>query len=313
MAENSAIEWTRHTWNPWTGCTKVSEGCKYCYMYREKERYKPDGEKYDALTEHQKLYYDPTLVLRSEGNFKKPLAWHKKLTGQEPLTERLVFTCSYSDFFHEAADGWRPEAFGIMRQTPDLIYQIVTKRPERICGQLPDDWWKFDGRKDLHRDKSRYKNIWLGTTVELPDHLERRFYELIEADAEVNFLSIEPLLGDIAPALRGLFEKFRRNDPAISSVLHWVIVGGESGNDSGKYRYRPCELEWIQNVVDVCKAFGVPVFVKQLGTYLHHRFLLKDLKGGDWREWPEALRVRQFPFGIEVPPPKVQPNLFSPA
>lgn len=308
MAENSNIEWTRHTWNPWTGCTKVSEGCRYCYMYREKERYRPEGEKWDALTEHQQQYYDPTIVLRSEGNFKKPLTWHKKLTGQEPLTERLVFTCSYSDFFHEDADGWRPEAWEIIRKTPNLVYQILTKRPERVLDCLPSDW----GEKG-------YPNVWLGTTVENQQQAHNRLKLLWLWTAAVKWVSFEPLLGpidlyDIPTLWTYDFVGEEVVDKELRLPFDWVIVGGESGNQSGKYRFRPCELSWLQGVVDVCQASGIPVFVKQLGTYLNNHFCLNDHHGRDWSYWPEALRVRQFPQGIEVPKPvfkPLQPDLFS--
>lgn len=102
--------------DPWHGCTKVSQGCKYCYMYRDKERYG----------------LDPTAIVRSQPK-----------TFNEPLTEtrhRLVFTCSWSDFFIEGADAWRADAWDIIRLTPHLTYQILTKRPERVALCLPQDW-----------------------------------------------------------------------------------------------------------------------------------------------------------------------------
>src|SRR3990167_6883297 len=97
----SKIEWTNDTWNPWHGCTKVSEGCDHCYMFRDKVRY---GQ-------------DPELVVRSKTTFTAPLKW------KEPS---LVFTCSWSDWFHKAADAWRDEAWAIIKATPHLTYQILT-------------------------------------------------------------------------------------------------------------------------------------------------------------------------------------------
>jgi protein gp37 len=111
VSANSTIEWTDSTWNPWHGCHKVSPGCKYCYMYRDKARY---GQ-------------DPTKVVRSKTTFDAPLKW------KEP---RRVFTCSWSDFFIEQADEWREEAYDIIRRTPHQ-YQCLTKRPERMDGRLP--------------------------------------------------------------------------------------------------------------------------------------------------------------------------------
>src|SRR5688572_24986243 len=128
MSDQTAIEWTDKTWNPWHGCTAVSAGCDLCYMFREKRQY---GQ-------------NPELVVRSKTKFRDPLRWH------EP--ER-VFTCSWSDFFHVAADPWRPDAWQIIRDTPHLTYQILTKRPGRIRRCLPDDWG------------AGYPNVWLMTTV----------------------------------------------------------------------------------------------------------------------------------------------------
>jgi protein gp37 len=81
----------------------------------------------------------------------------------------------------------------------------------------------------------------------------------------------------------------------VQDLLDWVIVGGESGNENGKYRYRPCELDWIEHLIDQCDASDIPVFVKQLGTHLAKKMGLKDRHGGDINEWPEHLRIRQFP------------------
>jgi len=119
---------------------------------------------------------------------------------------------------------------------------------------------------------------------------------------------IDPLASEV----KRLAEYFQ---VPVTRVLQRVIVGGESGNDTGKYRYRPCELEWIENIVETCQFYGVPVFVKQLGTHLAKQLKLRDRHGRDWSEWPEALRVRQFPGGITIPAPvdplPVQTDLFK--
>ena len=112
MAEYSKIEWTDKTWNPWMGCEKVSPGCKYCYMYRLQPG----------------LGKDPTKVKRSKTTFFDPLKWRKSA---------MVFTCSLSDFCTEQADGWRNEAWEIIRRIPHLAYQILTKRPKNIKDRLP--------------------------------------------------------------------------------------------------------------------------------------------------------------------------------
>lgn len=254
MGEKSNIQWTQNTWNPWHGCTKVSEGCKFCYMYRDKERY---GQ-------------DPTTVMRSKSNFNAPLKW------KEPT---LIFTCSWSDWFIENADEWRAEAWEIIKATPQHTYQILTKRPERIWQCLPPDWG------------NGYKNVWLGVSVENQNNCER-ILELISVPAVVRFVSAEPLLGLIDFCLEGI--SFQQGK-TIRELIHWVIVGGESGNDTGKYRYRPCELHWIESIVRQCQTNGVPVFVKQFGTYLAKQLNLKDHHGGDILEFPQHLQVREFP------------------
>jgi len=111
MGQNSSIQWTHSSWNPWTGCRKVSSGCKFCYMMRDKEIYGKDG----------------TIVVRSKTTFNDPLKW------KEP---KLVFTSSWTDFFIEEGDQWRDEAWAIIKKCPHHIFQILTKRPERINDHL---------------------------------------------------------------------------------------------------------------------------------------------------------------------------------
>jgi protein gp37 len=205
MGDTSGIGWTEATWNPWYGCTKISPGCKFCYMYREMQRY---GR-------------DPFTVQRSKTTFNAPLKW------KEP---RLIFTCSWSDFFIEAADSFRGEAWHVIYRTPHHTYQILTKRPERINAQLPLCWPEIDNY------------VWLGVSVESPEY-KWRIDELRKVPAKTRFLSVEPLLAPI---------------PNLNlEGIHWVIVGGESGSD------RECRVEWITDIVDQCRKVKVPVFVKQ--------------------------------------------------
>jgi protein gp37 len=221
MAQNSNIEWTDATWNPWYGCLKVSPGCKLCYMYREMARY---GR-------------DPRTVTRSKTKFNDPLKWVK--AGNAP---KFCFTCSWSDFFIEQADAWRPEAWDIIRQTPQTTYQILTKRPERIIGHLPEDWGfePHDG----------YRNVWLLTSCENQKAADARIDILRSINARVLGLSLEPLLGPIV--LRA--EQLRD--------ISWVIVGGESGPGA-----RPMHPDWARSLRDQCKSAGVPFFFKQWGAW----------------------------------------------
>lgn len=231
MSEKSAIEWTEATWNPWMGCTKVSAGCDNCYMFTEQRRY---GN-------------DPEVVRRSKTKFSDPLKW------KEP---KLIFTCSWSDWFHKDADPWRDEAWEIIRNTPQHTYQILTKRPGRIFRHLPNDWG--DG----------YPNVWLGTSVESHETVFRA-WRLGDIPARVRFLSCEPLLGPLG---------FRKPDDDRQSALdriHWVIVGGESGA-----RCRPMREEWAASIQEQCAEAEVAFFLKQLGGFPDKRGHEKALLDG---------------------------------
>ncbi len=286
MSENSLIQWTTNTWNPWHGCTKVSDGCKFCYMYRDKERY---GQ-------------DPTTVLRSKTKFNDPLKWHKLLTGDEPIQERLVFTCSWSDWFIEDADEWRGDAWKIIKDTPFLTYQILTKRPENIADRLPSDW--SDG----------YPNVWLGVSIENKKVQDERIPILLSVPAMTRFLSVEPLLESLSFRWMAAWKRADGSRTALRSdsvgqsrnlvtdqldglrELDWLILGGESGNENSYYKYRPSQLEWYAEIISQCREARVPVFMKQLGTYLGKQMKLRDSHGGNIDEWPERLQVREFPI-----------------
>ena len=248
MAEETGISWTDASWNPWHGCIKVSDGCKNCYMYRDKERY---GQ-------------DPMLVVRGKTTFNAPLKW------KEP---KMIFTCSWSDWFIEHADPWRNEAWDIIKNTPQHTYQILTKRPERILANLPEDWG------------AGYPNVWLGISAEHNAALLKRMADFSSVKAKVKFISIEPLLAPV-----NSLEDVLRN-----GGIDWVIVGGESGNLKGKYRFRFCAQNWIEDVVNTCKDNHTPVFIKQLGSYIANEKQLRSFGGHDIKEFPKSLQVREFP------------------
>jgi protein gp37 len=233
-------------------------------MYRDKDRWKKD----------------PTEVVRVN---QKTI---DKVLGVAKPGDK-IFTCSWSDFFIEEADEWRDWAWGIIRSRPDLHWQILTKRVDRIEQCLPDDWG--DG----------WDNVWLGFSAENQVTFNERIAWFVNIPAKIRFVSAEPLLGEIwtFPWLNLTVEN-RSGKPG--SAIDWVIIGGESGNETGKYRYRPCEVQWINSLVDQCKAWGVPVFVKQLGTYLAKGHVLKDRHGGDINEFPENLRIRQMPRDFQM-------------
>lgn len=248
MAATSAIEWTDATWNPWMGCERVSPGCAHCYMYREQRQYG----------------HDPEALRRSKTKFFEPLRWTEA---------RLVFTCSWSDWFHPAADAWREEAWDVVRQTPHLTYQILTKRPELIAERLPGDW--DDG----------WEHVWLGVSIE-NSRFTWRADALRDVPAAVRFVSAEPLLGS-------LFETGGRRAPLDLDSIDWLIVGGESGPGS-----RRLDLAWAHELAVACDDASTAFFMKQLGSVLARGLGSRDRKGGDMSVFPSELRRREMPRAL---------------
>jgi protein gp37 len=249
----TSIEWTDKSHNFWHGCTKISSGCKFCYMFRDKDKYKQDGSEIRRL---------------SDQTFYSPLSIH------EP---KRVFINSYSDFFIEEADSWRADAWEVIRDTPHLTWQILTKRPERILECLPDDW-----------GNEGYPNVWLGVSIEEQMYFHRA-ETLAKIPAAVRFISAEPLLEELDMLVI-------KNGKRIIDDFHWVVVGGESGNEYGPHRYRPSEISWYERIVqDLKSQTNVAVFMKQLGSHLRKTMRLKHYHGGELAEWPSNLQIREFP------------------
>jgi protein gp37 len=223
------------------------------------------------FTEKKRYGQNPAVVLRSKTKFRDPLKW------KEP---KLVFTCSWSDWFHEAADAWRDEAWAIIRDTPHHTYQILTKRAERIQDYLPRDW------------DEGYPNVWLGVSVENQRHAYRAAI-LAALPARVRFVSAEPLLGPVTldtewyiqPSwVRGLTEYEAIVNPMHH--LHWLIAGGESGPNC-----RPMKEEWARNLKEECERNHVAFFLKQLGGH-------PDKRGGE-KALFDGQRYAEMP-GLEV-------------
>ena len=248
MAQKSNIQWTDATWNIASGCTKVDEDCKFCYMYR------------DSFDDTR---YNPRVVTKTKTVFNLPL----KL--KEPSK---IFTSSLTDFFHENCDGFRSEAWDIIRQCPQHTFQILTKRPERILENLPSDWGGGWG------------NVWLGTSIGSNKGMSR-LDPLLRVPAKIRFISFEPLHEQIGMNL----------DLLDLLAIDWAIIGGESGNENGIYRYRPCKVEWMEQIADAVKSVGNSVFVKQMGTHLAKTLKMSDRHGGNIDEFPLSLQIREFP------------------
>jgi len=259
MGSDSGISWTTHTWNPWQGCTPVHTGCDHCYMARDKRRW---GQ-------------DPWTVVRSaRTTFRAPLA-RDGMGILKWAPGDMVFVESWGDFFHVDADPWRADALDIIDQRPDLVFQIPTKRIERVLSVLPDGWLEA------------HPNVWLGYSP--PPDLAG-VADLLRVPAAVRFLSLEPLVESI-PDL-GLFGTLPKDIAGGNyrlgyEMIHWVIVGAESGRDR-----RPCRPEWVRSIVDECRDAGVPSLVKQLhdsgGRVIHPGH-------PEWPDWA----VQEFPEVVQ--------------
>lgn len=244
---------------------------------------------------------NPLVVVRSSPKtFNLPLtravAMRRKLERGEPLGEKdwapgdLVFTCSWSDVFHPAADAWRDEFWKIVKATPEYIYQILTKRSNRIAAHLPDDW-----------GENGYPNVWLGATIEYQTTIFR-VDQIAAVPAPVTFISYEPCVGPV---------DWTQHD-AVNKV-QWIIVGGESGRltdpepekaRTGNYKVRPFDEAWLHTTIEQAqRATGnVAVWMKQYGSQWAHDHGWKHSHGADPAEWPEWARVQELPE--YTPPPE---------
>jgi protein gp37 len=308
----TSIEWTDATWNPVTGCSKVSPGCAHCYA----ERLAPKvfaGQIVTVATadgfdlERRKREF--TDVRTHKDRLDQPLRWQKP---------RRIFVNSMSDLFHEdVPDAFIDRVFAVMALARRHTFQILTKRADRmrkyfdgigirqeLIGIEAERISGFD-RYDVSGIGARWKlplpNVWLGVSVENQHFADERIPLLLKTPAAVRFISAEPLLEpvNLKDAIeRGLWDVANSGKIPPKPAIDWVIVGGESGPGA-----RPMDLAWARVIVQQCKSASVPCFVKQLGARpfgLSHRpdhgsLVLRDRKGGDPSEWPENLRIRQFP------------------
>lgn len=308
----SNIEWTDETWNPLAGCSKVSEGCRNCYAMKMAQRIAAAADarvaKGETCTARQEAYR--LVTKRTNDELATPLPqWNNVVVPiPEALEEpygwkqpRLVFVNSMSDLFHEDVPfKFIAEVFTTMAQTFQHTYQVLTKRPRRMLEFFA---WNYQGmsRREAEADwLASWPNVWLGVSVENQEQADERIPLLLQVPAVVRFLSCEPLLGPI-----DLNSLPYSPDRMYRSSIDWVIVGGESGHDA-----RHCGTGWIRGIIEACKANGTACFVKQVGSrpvsrkigeplgdtsHGCDRWTLIDRKGGDMSEWPEDLRVREFP------------------
>lgn len=294
MGETTEIGWTNHTWNPWEGCTKVSSGCKNCYAETRNERFHA-GKHWGTGAPR---------LMRSPAYWREPLKWAK--AARAAGERRRVFCASLADVFEDRLDviDARARLFGLIEQTPELDWLLLTKRPENMVRLAPTSWaegWP--------------SHVWAGTTAENNEMLRQRVPHLLRVPARVRFLSCEPLLEevDVFPYLGGLYrcagcdtmqwpvsdepsgrcgedEDFEPACRFVEVGVDWVIVGGESGSKA-----RPFDVAWARSIVAQCADAGVPCFVKQLGARQVGAPPMRHPAGADPSEWPEDLRVQEWP------------------
>lgn len=249
MTGTTAIQWSDKTWNPMTGCTRVSAGCDHCYAF--------------ALHDMRHAAYQAGKALPAQYSrpFSEIQLFPTRL--QDPLKIKKpskFFVNSMSDLFHsEVPDWFIHKVFDTMREAHWHTFQILTKRAGRLR-RFEIDW---------------PANVWMGVSIE-NDSLTPRANALRECGAKVKFLSCEPLLGPL---------------PSLDLAgIDQVIVGGESGPDA-----RHFDPDWARELRDRCEEKGIAFFFKQMGEAWAREVHAKDRHGGDMEEWPEDLRVRQFP------------------
>ena len=269
----SKIGWTNETWNPVIGCKAVSEGCRNCYAETIAAGFASKG-----INHYGDVANSTTGKWRGNAKYiperlGKPKQWKKP---------KMIFVCSMSDLFHpDVPDSALAEIFGVMRETNQHQYQVLTKRPERVV--------EVQGWLDIP------PHVWIGTSIE-NNKVLHRVEELRQIKADIRFLSCEPLLEDISVDLKKHI-----------GYVHWVIVGGESGPN-----HRPMEYQWVHNLYIECQIREVPFFFKQ---WSHKRpnqgeFCLPGHEDPIENEYPIKGFGEEIPIEVQTKPRKKQLTLF---
>ncbi|MFC4128892.1 phage Gp37/Gp68 family protein [Nocardia rhizosphaerae] len=255
----TSIEWAEYTWNPVTGCDKVSPGCDHCYAEGIAHRFAGTPQFPNGFG----------VTLRPE-RLGEPLRWRKP---------QRVFVNSMSDLFHaDVPDEFIAKVFGVMAHAEQHTFQVLTKRPGRMRSLLRSDAFRELVFKsvdvelpDVMGDAWPIPNVWLGVSAEDQKWADVRIPVLLDTPATVRFVSAEPLLGpvDLAQYLEPLEDPSACGDEEHCSpwsridCLHWVIVGGESGRGA-----RPMHPDWVRSLRDQCVEASVPFLFKQWGEYV---------------------------------------------
>lgn len=331
----TTIEWTDRTWNPVRGCSRISEGCRNCYAERQAARFTKWDQPFYGFSLAGRWSGKVELIaekLEEPLRWRKPSRVF--VNSMSDLFHEALPNEAIDRVF--AVMGSTRHTFQVLTKRPQRMLEYLRheRRDERIWDAMPGvDAWERRDRQDKLR-RLPMPNVWLGVSVEGQKTADHRIPPLLQTPAAVRFISAEPLLGpvDLTP-MRIRCERCKGTQsidvPGGGAAcpdcltpyqgqrpgLEWVIVGGESGPNA-----RQCDVDWIRSIVRECKASQVPVFVKQLGSRpvgsvedvrMGKRLVLgpigdgravgahlkyRDRKGGDPAEWPEDLRVREFPL-----------------
>ena len=264
------IEWAKETWNPITGCTKISEGCQNCYAERMAKRLAgrfgyPADDPFKPGTFHA-------------DKLQEPLKWKRP---------RKVFVCSMGDILHDKVDGSDlVKVFDVMVKCPQHTFIILTKRADRLA------WFNLNGPLI---GKEPLPNLWLGVTAENQRTADERIPHLLRTEAVVKLVSVEPMLEamDIsywlngAPRLCG-YDRWEQTHPP----LDWCVVGGETGPGA-----RPMRPEWAESLRNQCNMAGVPFFFKSWGNWVAP----SQMPLGTYREiedFGDGIGISDNPLGV---------------
>ena len=252
MSENTKIEWCDHTFNPWEGCQKTGPGCDNCYAEARNARFGGGTA----------TNWGPGAPRRrtSAANWALPKRWNAQADAfmAKHGRRQRVFCASLADVFDNAVDPqWRADLFKLIADTPNLDWLLLTKRIGNVARMIPFGWQDF----------GMPPNVWLGATIVNQEEAYRDIPKLLAVPAAKRFLSMEPLLGPVD--LTGVWRHWNMSacEPGElpDVMVHWVIVGGESGPGA-----RPMHQDWARSLRDQCEAAGVPFLFKQWGEHTAH-------------------------------------------
>jgi protein gp37 len=326
MGQQSKIAWCSDTWNYWIGCSKISPECAHCYADEldEKRFSKTLG---GSTKENPVRHWGKGAPrhLTSETTRTAPRRWNESplicnKCGQHDslvtkpgsdcwqchggkFERRRVFTGSLMDWAdEEVPDSWRDDVFDLAEKCPDILFLFLTKRAYNA--------YRYLHRRYVQHNVEIPRNFWVGMSWMKDRTADVRW--MLRIPAAIRFLSVEPML-DEPCIFQAVQEDFKGEFKGVKPI-HWIILGGESGDKA-----RPCNVEWIRRTLRICRNYGIAPFVKQLGSHViaedvsleswgyrptladvdqarrQARVILKDPKGGDMAEWPEDLRVQDFP------------------